>query len=244
MEPITIHKTFAAKARVVEDAKPGTFEALVSATGNKDGVGDVMEPGCFEKTLAEWVLKQRPIPVVWSHQFNDPFSILGKYVDQEERDAGLWMKGELNLAWEKAAHVHELMKEELIVEFSISGKVRDYEWIEEDDSDSWWPGMSVKDIDLWEAGPCFKGMNPETELLSVKADGHLGGRIPILRKEGRAISQKNLEKLKTAREQLDEIIASVDNGEENTDKSATPDVSLSSEGHAHLTPAVRALLEL
>lgn len=247
MEPIDITKTFAAKARVVEDEKPGTFEAIVSATGNKDYAGDIMEPGCFEKTLAEWVLKSRPIPVVWSHQFTDPFSILGKYIEQEEIDAGLRMKGELNLSWEKARHVHELMKEELIVEFSISGKVRDYEWIEDDDEDSWWPGMRVKDIDLWEAGPCFRGMNPETELISVKANGALGGRIPILRKEGRAISQKNLDKLKSAREQLDEIIASVDNQDESTGKTDTPSVSLSHEGEdapAILTPAVRALLEL
>ena len=205
-----------------------------------------MEPGCFERTLAEWVLKARPIPVVWSHQFSDPFSILGKYLEQEETDAGLRMKGKLNLGWEKAKQVHELMLDELIVEFSISGMVRDYEFIEDDDEDSWWPGMRVKDIDLWEAGPCFKGMNPETELISVKSSGALGGRIPILRKEGRAISQKNLEKLKTAREQLDEIIASVDSQEESTGKTVAPGVSLSSEGQPpeHLTPAIRALLEL
>lgn len=248
MEPIDITKTFVAKARVLPEEKPGTFEALVSATGVKDVAGDIMEPGCFEKTLAEWVLKSRPIPVVWSHQFNDPFSILGKYLEQEETDNGLRMKGELNLEWAKAAHVHELMKEDLIVEFSISGRVRDYEWIEDDDEDSWWPGMSIKDIDLWEAGPCFKGANPETELLSVKSNGSLGGRIPILRKEGRAISQKNLEKLKSARDQLNEIITATDTTEESTGKTADPDVSLSSESKQSagqfVTPAVRALLDL
>lgn len=252
MDPVVIHKTFAAKATASADPdKPGQFVALVSAFGNKDSQGDIVEEGAFTKTLAEWVIKGRPIPVVWAHQFGDMFKILGKYTAAEETSEGLKMTGQLNLKWAEAQRVYDLMQEELVVEFSISGKVRDYEFIEDDeDEDSWWPSMKIKDIDLWEAGPCFKGANSETELLSVKSDGHLQGRAIGVRKEGRILATKYVDKLKTARDDLDAIIQEVDKPEQEqkTAKNAAADVTLTEKGaevtpdNPRLTPAVRAAL--
>lgn len=251
MDPVIINKTFLAKATASKDPeKRGQFVALVSAFGNKDSQGDVIEQGAFTKSLAEWIVKGRPIPVVWSHQFGDMFKILGKYVEAEETSEGLKMTGQLNLAWPEAQRVHELMEEELIVEFSISGKVRDYELIEDDDEDSWWPSMKIKDIDLWEAGPCFKGANPETELLSVKSDGHLSGRALAVRKEGRVLATKYVDKLKSARDELNTIIEEVDKPAESAQsaKNGAANVTLTQKGaevapeNPHLTPAVRAAL--
>lgn len=249
--PVTVNKTFVAKATASKDPeKRGQFEAIVSAFGNEDSQGDVIERGAFTKSLAEWVVKGRPIPVVWSHQFSDPFKILGQYIEQEETKDGLRMVGQLELSWPEAQRVYELMEKGLIVEFSISGQVRDYELIEKDDEDSWWPGMLIKDIDLWEAGPCFKGANPETELLSVKSDGHITGRALGVRKEGRVLATKYVEKLKAARDELDSVIAEVDkvaDAPENG-KNKAADVTLTEKGaeaapeNPHLTPAVRAAL--
>lgn len=236
-------KRFAAKATASKDPdKRGQFEALVSVTGNKDSQGDIIEPGAFTKTLAEWIIKSRPMPVVWAHQFSNPFMILGEYISQEETDAGLHVVGQLELAWPEAQRVYELMEKELIVEFSISGRVRDFEYIEDDDEDSWWPGMKIKDIDLWEAGPCFKGANPETELLGLKNLTAAAGTAERIRKEGRILAQKYVDNLTIARDQINSVLDAV--AGDDSEKTQGPNVTLFGKGeeNPNLTPAVRAAL--
>lgn len=241
MGDIVISKSFSATAESTD--VPGEFVALVSAFGVTDSQGDIVEAGAFTKTLAEWVLKDRPIPVVWSHDFKDPDSILGQYVESKETEAGLLLRGKLDLDHERAARVYKLMKDRLIVEFSISGRVRDYEIIESDDEDSWWPSIKIKDIDLWEAGPCFKGANPETELLSIKSDGRLTGSVRTIAKEGRVLAQKHVTALKDAHAQLGDIIAAVETTQEPEEsKSDTAPTPLATK--SALTPTVRALLDL
>lgn len=234
-------KTFAAKAEPSSgDAPAGQFTALVSAFGNEDSQGDIVERGAFTKTLSEWEAKGRPIPIVWSHQFHDPDAFLGEYTAAEETEAGLQLTGQLDLDHPKAARVHKLMRQGVIVEFSISGLVREYELIEKDDDgeDSWWllPPMRIKDLDLWEAGPCFKGANADTELLSVKT----AAGVP-LRKEGRVLAQKHVDALKEAHAKIGEIIAAAEPVQEpeQVQQAAAPPPP-----RGALTPSVRALLEL
>lgn len=240
MDPIQLSKSFVAKAEAT--SVRGEFVALVSAFGNEDSQGDIVEKGAFTKTLAEWVVKERPIPVVWAHQFSNPDMFLGKYTAAEETDQGLKLTGLLDLNHGPAARVHKLMEEGLIVEFSISGMVRDYELVEKDGEDSWWPSMVIKDIDLWEAGPCFKGANDQTELISVKTDGSLTGSIGRIRKEGRVLAQKHVDSLKAAHTKLGEVIAAAETAPTDDDTEKTK--SAEPAAKTGLTPAVRALLEL
>lgn len=246
MDPVLISKTFLAKAEAT--STPGEFIALVSAFGNEDSQGDIVEKGAFTKTLAEWIIKGRPIPVVWAHQFQDPEMFLGKYTAAEETDAGLKLTGMFDLDHPKAARVHKLMQEGLIVEFSISGMVRDYELIEIDDDDSWWPSMVIKDIDLWEAGPCFKGANDQTELISVKTDGRLTGSLGRM-KAGRVLAQKHVDALTEAHQKLGEVLAAAETAPSSDDdaaKAAAPPAQdqAAPATKSALTPSVRALLEL
>jgi HK97 family phage prohead protease len=249
MDPILLSKNYSATAEATEDGPPGEFTAIVSAFGNEDSQGDIVEKGAFANTLKEWAAKGRPIPVVWAHQFDDPENFLGVYTAAEETDAGLQLTGQFDLEHPKAERVHKLMKSGLIVEFSISGLVRDYELIEkdgEDDEDDFWgwfAPMRIKDIDLWEAGPCFKGANANTELLSIKS---LASRVPILRKEGRVLAQRHVDSLKEAHQKLGDIIAAVekpepdDAGAEKSRNAGEQTVQQT----AVVTPNVRALLEL
>lgn len=239
----TVQKRFAAKLSLAvptagdEGGDPeGTFVALVSVFGNEDSYGDVVEKGAFTKTLAEWIVKGNPIPAVWSHQFSDPDNILGYYSEAEETDEGLRLKGHLDLGHPRAARVHQLMKSGLLTEFSWSGEVTKYEAIDEDDKWGWGP-MRIKEVDLWEAGPCFKGANPNTELVSVKSNGQISGEL-LRAKAGRVLSQKNLDALKDARDAINEVLKTAeepdesgkDADEESTDaeKSATQDVQRAS----------------
>lgn len=252
-----VQKTFRAKVMAAgPEEELGVFKAIVSVFNNTDSYGDEIAPGAFTKSLAEWVVKGRNIPVVWAHDFRNLDSILGEYTAAEETADGLVLTGKLDMHHAPSARVHELMRRELIVEFSWSGEVREYTLLE-DDEDSWWPAMRILDVDLWEAGPCFKGANPETELLSVKSDGQLHGMLAarsFAAKAGRVLSQKNLDTLITARDAITEVIAAQqaetkddagegsqpEGGDLEAEKSVDPEVQRTPAA----TPQLRAMLAL
>lgn len=222
-----IQKKFTAKAQAVEGGAPGEFTALVSVFGNKDSQGDIMEKGAYTKTLAQKTVDGKSIPVVWSHQWYDIDSFLGVYTKAEETDAGLQLTGLLDIEESaKAARVYQLMKKGAVVEFSVSGEVVSGGYLEKaegadapaDDA------YHIYEMDLWEAGPCFKGANAETELLSVKSDGILSGAL-VSRKEGRVLAAKHVATLKTIRDGLNEVIDAVEKAETPDDaeqKAADP----------------------
>lgn len=212
MEPLFVQKFAVAKTGLVEHEPDGTFEALVSVFGNKDSQGDVTELGAFKKSLTARYKAGGSLPAVWSHQFHNPEMFLGKYTDWEETDSGLVLKGRLNLNWSVARQVYELYKEQLVTEFSWSGRVEDYDRIEKgddlfDEENEWMNGARIKQVDLWEAGPTFKGANPQTELLSVKNTGALSFAAA---KEGRVLRTEYVDVLKNARDLLTGVIESVD----------------------------------
>lgn len=197
----------------------GEFEAVV-ATYDLDSYGDKIIPGAFKDTLAEWKAKGDPIPVIWSHMSYDPDMHLGVVEDAEERDAGLWVRGRLDLDQPKAAQVYRLMKGRRVTQFSFAYDVLEGAWIEEKDAD---PYYELRKLKLYEVGPTLIGVNQETELLAVKsADGRdlqvavRGGRLSptdadtvrlavetaLGAKAGRVLSAKNETTLKDAVDKL------------------------------------------
>lgn len=218
-DPIFVQKQATATMSLVTDEPDGTFEALVSAFGNKDSQGDVTEKGSFLESLGA---RKSALPAVWSHQFNNPDMFLGKYFEHEETDAGLRLKGRLNLAWPMGQRVYELYKEELVTQFSWSGRVEDYKLIEKgdplfDEEKEWLNGARILKVDLWEAGPTFRGANPETELLSVKQSTGLS----FANKAGRVLRDEYVAVLKQSAELLNSVIAAAEKTDE--DKPAKTD---------------------
>lgn len=236
-----IQKTYTAKVTAAADPAaagdaPGTFEAIVSVFGNVDSYGDIVEAGAFAKTLTAWAAKGRPIPVVWSHQMSDPDNILGEYISAEETPDGLKMKGVMDLDHPRAARVYTLMQKGLVAEFSFSGEVREYALIEPDDDDEWWPGLSIKEIDLWEAGPCFKGANPDTQLISIKSADLTGPLARRIQAQGEQVA-------KAATAPVVEVPAPAEVAQVTEPlEDETPTTVLQRSTAA--TPNVRALLEL
>lgn len=244
-----IQKRFAAKASPAEGGKPGEFVALVSAFGNVDSQGDVIDKGAYTKTLAQKTVDGRSIPVVWSHQWYDIDSFLGVYTKAEETDAGLQLTGLLDIEdSSNARRVWQLMKAGAVVEFSVSGEVIEGGYLEkaegeDEPADS---AYHIRELDLWEAGPCFKGANSETELLSVKSLGTL--QNTLVSKEGRVLAAKHVDTLKSIREGLDSVIQAVDKAEaeepEKSEGAAPVQKSDSGTPSPTLDPNVRALLVL
>lgn len=195
----------------------GQFEAVVSVFGNKDSYGDVVLPGAFTDTLADWAAKGDPIPVIWSHDWRDPFSHLGEVLKAEERDGGLWVRGQLDLDNEKAAQVYRLLKGRRVTQFSFAYDVIEGEWVEKDDQSFY----ELRKLALHEVGPCLIGVNQETELLAVKA-ADLAARI----KGGDTI---DVDQLTAAHEALGRLI--------DATKTSVPDRGADLPKHATGQPA-------
>ena len=158
------HKTFdLVETKTEGDA--GTFTALVSVFGNVDSVGDRMLPGSFTKTLDNWRQSGDPIPVILSHQWDDPMAMIGKADPRAvfEDDRGLVVQGSLDLENEVARQVYKLMKDRLLKGWSFGytvpkgGQKRDKKGVNE-----------VSEVDLFEVGPTLKGANPEAQLETIK----------------------------------------------------------------------------
>lgn len=155
-------KTYDVEVKAEGDA--GQFTALASVFGNVDLVGDRVMPGAFKRTLARWRKSGDPIPVIHSHDWDDPFSVIGSIDagDAKETKDGLVVKGQLDLDNPKASQVYRLMKARLLKSFSFGYTVNE-ESIAEDGANE------IHDLDLVEIGPTLKGANPEAQLQAVKS---------------------------------------------------------------------------
>ena len=187
-----IQKQYQATVTKVDDAPHGGFDALVAVFGNVDSQGDVVRAGAFTRSLSDW--GDRPIPVLWAHQFYDMGAFIGK-ASAEETAEGLVFHAEF-LDTDSGQLARKLLAEGLVSEFSFSGRIREGAWVEKEDEDYY----EILDVDLWEAGPCFKGANHETQLLGIKA---LGEQVEAERK---ALTKTDVETLRGVHKALGEVI--------------------------------------
>lgn len=154
----------------------GTFEAVVAVFSNVDLGGDRIVPGAFAKSLARWAESGDPIPVIWSHQWDDPFNHIGEVVEAKEiypgdetlpapiRDlGGLWVKARLDMDEPKARQAWKLLKRRRTKEFSFA-----YDVMPSGERRASDGANDLVELDLIEVGPTLKGMNPATQLVDVK----------------------------------------------------------------------------
>jgi HK97 family phage prohead protease len=151
----------------------GRFEALVSVFGNVDKIGDRVVKGAFAGSLAEWRAKGAPIPIIWNHQWGDAFAHIGSADPNEvtETDAGLLVKGTVDLDNPFAAQVFRLMKGRRVGQFSFGYEVKRERKAKDGANE-------LLDLHLFEVGPTLRGVNPSTELLAVKAELEAAAHLP------------------------------------------------------------------
>ncbi|MCX4993845.1 HK97 family phage prohead protease [Streptomyces longwoodensis] len=184
----------------------GQFVALVSVFNNEDSYGDVVRPGAFTQTLQEWAASGDSIPVIWAHQWSDPFAHIGRVVKAVETLQGLEVTGQIDdLDGDDpnptARQVYRLLKGRRVKQFSFAYDVAEGGWIK-DDEHPWGGYFELRRLDLHEVGPCLLGVNRETELLAAKAANLAAGA-----KAGRVLSQKNFDTLTAAYESIGEVLA-------------------------------------
>lgn len=211
-------KDFGARVKAAGDADglaEGEFTALVSVFGNVDSVGDVVVPGAFADSLAEWAAKGDPVPVIWAHDWSDPYSHIGHVTKAEETADGLVVTGQLDLDNPKAMQVYRLLKGRRVTQFSFAYDIEDAAPAERDGVEVY----ELRKLKVHEVGPCLIGANQETQLLAAKAR-----RLADGAKAGRVLSAKNYEALRAAYEKIGDVLAAAEQvpDDEGAEKTAAP----------------------
>jgi uncharacterized protein len=162
-------KSFEASVKAVGSAdglSEGQFTALVAVFGNEDLGGDVILPGAFSDSLKAWSASGDQIPVIWSHQWSDPFAHIGWCMSAAETQDGLLVTAQLDLDNPTGAQVFKLLQQRRVKEFSFGYDVVDGGYITTDGDEV----FELRKLNLIEAGPTLKGMNPATQLVGTKSD--------------------------------------------------------------------------
>jgi hypothetical protein len=158
------HKAFQLHSFKALDEGQGIFEAIVAVFNNVDRGGDKILPGAFADSLAAWKAKGRPIPVIFSHEWENLDAHIGEVLDAKEIEPGLWIKGQVEMDEPFAQRVYKKMQKGTLAEFSFAYDI--VEAAEVKVNDKWI--TELRKLDLLEVGPCLVGMNPDTQLLGIK----------------------------------------------------------------------------
>lgn len=70
MAKVLEHRSVAFKVK--STAEDGTFSGYASVFGNVDSYNEVVAPGAFAASLADWRAAGDPMPVLWQHQSSQP----------------------------------------------------------------------------------------------------------------------------------------------------------------------------
>lgn len=202
-------KTYRAEIKAVGGTKAdpsGAFEALVSVFDNVDLGGDRVLPGAFTETLSKWAAKGDPIPVIWSHEWDDPESHIGVVINAQETPDGLLVQAQLDVANnERAKYVARLLAERRVTQFSFGYYAKEWDVVEDP---NYGPVRELKAVDLFEVGPTLLGMNPATQLVQAASALTRSG------KAGRVLSSTNEQLIRAAYTALEEVLAGLGSPEE------------------------------
>jgi HK97 family phage prohead protease len=235
------------KAGPDDGLEEGQFTAYASVFGNKDSYGDVVLPGAFANTLAEWVKSGNPIPLLFGHNMSDPDYNIGHVVKAEEDNVGLKIVGQLDLDNPKAKQVYRMLKGRRINQMSFAYDEINAGPATHDGQDVW----ELRELKLYEVSVVAIGANQETEILAVKAIPAVAERALRDVKAGRVLSAKNESELRGAHEAIGRVLSVLDStsdeekaSESGPSKPAPQEVSVEANRKSSVTTSALELIEL
>jgi len=107
----------------VDGVTNGLFDGYASTFGNIDSYGDTIMAGAFKNTITDRV---RPVKMLYGHSVG---RVIGKWLNLDEDDTGLFVHGELTPNHTDASDVYASMKHGAIDGLSIGFRLAegDYE---------------------------------------------------------------------------------------------------------------------
>lgn len=203
---LTKSATIQVKAGPDDGLADGQFVAYASVFNNKDSYGDVVMPGAFAKTLAEWQKSGDQIPVLFGHNMGDPDMNLGGVIEAVEDNVGLKVTGQLDLENPKSLQVYRMLKGRRIRQMSFAYDEIDSGPAVHDGEDVW----ELRELKLYEVSIVTVGANQETEILAVKQVPTVAERALRDIKAGRVLSAKNEGALREAHAAIGGVLATLD----------------------------------
>ncbi|WP_075734439.1 HK97 family phage prohead protease [Corynebacterium phocae] len=167
----SVIKNFDVEFKAGDDSPGDTGEivAYASVFDNVDSYGDVVRRGAFAESLKEWEQSGDNIPLLYGHDFSDPFSNIGAVSEAVEDEKGLRITARLDLDNPKAAQVHRLIKDKRLKKMSFAYRTLDSKLGEVD-------GEQVRELTrlkLIEVSVVGIPANEESEILAVKSAAEL-----------------------------------------------------------------------
>jgi uncharacterized protein len=139
----------------------GTIEGYASMFNILDDGGDIVLPGAFKATLADWRKRKALPPMLWQHNSDNP---IGVWTELAEDDKGLRCKGELVMDVPQANIARALMMRGAVKGLSIGFRTRD------SDVDRQTGARQLKKVDLYEISAVTFPMLREAQVTNVKGD--------------------------------------------------------------------------
>ncbi|UYY77787.1 HK97 family phage prohead protease [Sphingomonas sp. R1] len=143
-----------------DDSATGLVEGYASVYGILDRGGDIVMPGAFKQSLADWRRKKAMPPMLWQHDSGIP---VGVWNELAEDDKGLRVKGSLVLDVPAAAAARALMMAGAVKGLSIGYRTLD------DEIDRQTGVRRIKKAELWEVSLVTFPMLPEAQITGVKS---------------------------------------------------------------------------
>lgn len=167
------HRQVPFKVKAVDDKK-GAIKGYGSVFNNADQYRDVVMPGAFQKSLAQYKANDESPVMLWQHNSDQP---IGVWTDMEEDDTGLAVEGMLLIDdVAQAAESYALLKAGAIKGMSIGYNVPDG-GMEYDGKTNVW---KLNQVDLWEISIVTFPANTEASVTNIKSILDTGG-IPSVR---------------------------------------------------------------
>ncbi|SLF39551.1 HK97 family phage prohead protease [Mycobacteroides abscessus] len=235
---LTKSATIELKAGPDDGLSDGQFIAYASVFGNKDSYGDVVMPGAFTKTLAEWTKSGDVIPVLFGHNMSDPDYNIGGCAVAEQDAVGLKIVGDLDLENPKALQTYRMLKGRRVRQMSFAYDEIDSGPAVHDGEHVW----ELRELKLYEVSVVTIGANQETEILAVKSMPSVAERALRDIKAGRVLSAKNEGELRGAHEAIGRVLSALDSTSDEEKASGSgpsqKDSEASESGEASQTPSV------
>lgn len=150
----------------------GTVEGYISTFDREpDSYGDVVAPGAFADTIADWREKNARgvfLPLLYGHNTTDPFYNIGRFVELREDEKGFYGVAELDPDNERAQYVRKLAKEGRIYQYSFAYNVRDAGPVELADGRT---ANELRKLDVFEGSIVQIPANQNAEVVAVKDAG-------------------------------------------------------------------------
>lgn len=206
--------TVAVKAGPEDGLAEGEFLVYPSTfTRTPDAYGDVVAPGAFLDTIAEWKASGNTLPGLYGHRLDDPDYFVAGALDMGEDDHGWWVKGAFDMESPKGPQVYRLVKGKRLSQLSFAFDVLDEGTVElaKDPSlpmDVTQTANELRRLKVYEFSFVPIGANQDTSIVAVKA---LAGEISAGVKAGRAISAKNEATLREAADEIASAAAAIKN---------------------------------